>query len=111
MRRYVSHVPTVYLGHERNEGKEKREREHTSFAVIINAAHSILGKMLNSSFSFGGRLSETSSQSFGWRGKEALDALQAFTAQVRKLRVRTFIVLYLVADRSQAERVSGRCLR
>lgn len=37
-------------------------------------------------------VSETSSQSLGWRGKEALLDLQALTAQVRKLRVRTFMV-------------------
>jgi hypothetical protein len=37
-------------------------------------------------------VSETSSQSLGWRGKDVVVDLQAFTAQVRKLRVRSFIV-------------------
>lgn len=36
-------------------------------------------------------VSDTSSQSFGWRGKDAEEDLQPLTAQVRKLRVRTFI--------------------
>jgi len=36
-------------------------------------------------------VSDTSSQSFGCRGKEALLDLQVLTAQVRKLRVRSFI--------------------
>lgn len=38
-------------------------------------------------------MSETSSQSFGWRGKEADEDLQALTAQVRKLSVRIFMVI------------------
>ncbi len=38
------------------------------------------------------RSSETSSASFGWRGKDAEVVLQVLTAQVRKLRVRTFIL-------------------
>lgn len=37
-------------------------------------------------------VSDTSSQSFGWRGKDVEVDLQAFTAQVRKLRVRSFIL-------------------
>lgn len=38
-------------------------------------------------------VSDTSSHSFGCRGKDALLDLQALTAQVRKLRVRTFIAV------------------
>lgn len=38
-------------------------------------------------------LSDTSSQSFGCSGKEADVDLQAFTAQVKKLRVKTFMVV------------------
>jgi hypothetical protein len=37
-------------------------------------------------------VSDTSSHSLGWRGKDALLDLQALTAQVKKLRVKTFIV-------------------
>ena len=37
-------------------------------------------------------VSDTSSHSFGWSGKEAEEDLQAFTAQVRKLSVRSFMV-------------------
>jgi hypothetical protein len=40
---------------------------------------------------FGAMVSDTSSHSFGCRGKLSEDDLQAFTAQVRKLRVRSFI--------------------
>jgi hypothetical protein len=40
---------------------------------------------------FGAMVSDTSSQSCGCRGKLSEDDLQAFTAQVRKLRVRSFI--------------------
>jgi hypothetical protein len=40
---------------------------------------------------FGATVSDTSSHSFGCRGKLSEDDLQAFTAQVRKLRVRSFI--------------------
>lgn len=36
-------------------------------------------------------VSDTNSHSFGWRGKESEEDLQAFTAQVRKLRVRSFM--------------------
>lgn len=36
-------------------------------------------------------VSETSSHSLGWRGKDADEDLQVLTAQVRKFRVRTFI--------------------
>lgn len=38
-------------------------------------------------------VSETSSHSLGTRGKDAVVDLQALTAQVRKLRVRTFIFI------------------
>jgi len=53
-------------------------------------------------------VSDTSSQSFGWRGKEALDDLQAFTAQVRKLRVRTFIFLWFVLRIAEGLVFGGR---
>jgi hypothetical protein len=47
--------------------------------------------MLNRSFGSDSSVSLTSSQSLGWRGKAADVDLQDLTAQVRKLRVRTFI--------------------
>jgi hypothetical protein len=74
------------------EGKGRNGRGSTSEAVVIKAFQSILGSMLYISFGFGAMVSDTSSHSFGWRGKEAEDDLQAFTAQVRKLRVRIFIL-------------------
>ena len=40
----------------------------------------------------GAIVSDTSSQSFGCKGKEAEEDLQALTAQVRKLSVRTFMI-------------------
>jgi hypothetical protein len=36
-------------------------------------------------------VSVTNSQSLGWRGKDVECDLQAFTAQVRKFKVRSFI--------------------
>lgn len=59
--------------------------------MVFKAFQSIRGKTFVRSLGFGSIVSETSSQSFGWRGKEVEVVLQAFTAQVRKLRVRTFI--------------------
>lgn len=43
-------------------------------------------------------VSETSSQSLGCRGKLAEVDLQALTAQVRKLRVRTFILSCVLVE-------------
>jgi hypothetical protein len=60
---------------------------------VISAAQSILGRILIMSFGFSSISSCTSSASFGWRGKQALEDLQALTAQVRKLRVSTFIII------------------
>lgn len=67
------------------------EGEYTSEAVVIRAPQSTRGKTLYISLGFGSMVSETSSQSFGWRGNDAEVVLQVLTAQVRKLRVRTFI--------------------
>lgn len=66
---------------------------HTSDAVTIKASQSTRGSMLTSRLGLGSIESETSSHSFGWRGKEALLDLQALTAHVTKLRVRTFILV------------------
>jgi hypothetical protein len=76
----------------RGLGKRKEgEGKSTSAAVTPKAAQSTLGRTLYINFGFSSMVSETSSHSFGWRGKEAEVDLQALTAQVRKLRVRTFI--------------------
>lgn len=64
----------------------------TSEEVMISAFQSIRGKMLTSSFGFSSIVSWTSSASLGCKGKDWLELLQAFTAQVRKLSVRIFIV-------------------
>jgi len=63
----------------------------SSAAVITSAFQSILGSTFFRSCGFGTILSDTNSQSLGCRGKEVEVDLQALTAQVRKLRVRTFI--------------------
>lgn len=72
-------------------GDRYRRRANTSPAVTINAFQSTLGRTFNSNCAFGSMVSDTNSQSLGWRGKEVVVDLQALTAQVRKLRVRTFI--------------------
>lgn len=65
---------------------------NTSEAVTVNASQSTRGSIFSSSVGLGSIVSETSSHSFGWRGKQALLDLQALTAQVTKLRVKTFIL-------------------
>jgi hypothetical protein len=72
--------------------KEGEKESRTSEAVMIRAFQSTRGRTFVINFGFGSIVSETSSQSLGWRGNEAEVDLQAFTAQVRKLSVRTFIV-------------------
>ena len=64
----------------------------TSSQTVFNAGQFNLGKRLTSNCALISRSSLTSSHSFGWRGKEAEDVLQVLTAQVRKLRVRIFIL-------------------
>ncbi len=76
---------------EGGKGREKGGIGSTSEAVVMSAFQSMRGRILYISFGFGAIVSETSSHSFGWRGKLADEDLQAFTAQVRKLRVRSFI--------------------
>lgn len=71
---------------------EGERKEPTSEAVMIRAFQSIRGRILKTSFGFGGSSAASSSQSLGWRGKDALLDLQAFTAQARKFSVRTFIM-------------------
>jgi hypothetical protein len=72
----------------RRRGRGRR----TSAAVVVRAPQSSRGSKLMSSFGFNSMSSATSSASLGWRGKEVDVLLQALTAQVRKLSVRTFIV-------------------
>lgn len=74
-------------------GERKRWGRRTSVAVMVSAAQSTRGRMLYMSLGFSSMVSETSSQSLGWRGKEAMLDLHALTAQVRKLSVSSFIIL------------------
>lgn len=60
---------------------------------MVSAGQSTRGNTLNSNLGFISMVSDTSSQSLGCSGKEVVVLLQALTAQVRKLRVRTFIVV------------------
>jgi hypothetical protein len=59
--------------------------------MVLNACQSSRGRMLVRSKGFGAMVSDTSSHSFGWSGKDVEVDLHAFTAQVRKLSVRSFI--------------------
>jgi hypothetical protein len=68
-----------------------KKRRHTSTAVAASAAQSTLGRTLNSNLGLSSIVSDTSSQSLGCKGKEAVVDLHVLTAQVKKLRVRTFI--------------------
>jgi hypothetical protein len=68
----------------------------TSEAVVLKADQSSRVRMFNRSLGSLSRLSLTSSQSLGWRGNEVELDLQALTAQVRKLSVRSFIMLLVV---------------
>jgi hypothetical protein len=63
---------------------------------VLKADQSSRVRMFNRSLGSLSRLSLTSSQSLGWRGKEVELDLQALTAQVRKLSVRSFIMLLVI---------------
>jgi len=68
----------------------------TSRAVIFSAAQSSRGSTFVSNSRFGAMLSScTSSASLGCSGNEAVVDLHALTAQVRKLRLRIFILMDL----------------
>ncbi len=71
--------------------RKRNETLRTSVAVVIRAGQSRRGRRFVRSLGFSSIVSWTSSASFGWRGKQAVVALQDLTAQVRKLRVRIFI--------------------
>jgi hypothetical protein len=80
-------------------GMEVRIREApTSETTTPKATQSTLGKTLYMSLGFNSMVSDTSSQSLGCKGKDSEEDLQAFTAQVRKLRVKTFIFACCVCD-------------
>lgn len=64
----------------------------SSADVVLSAFQSSLGSKLTNSSGLTSTSSEASSASFGWRGNESEEDLQVFTAQVRKLRVRSFIL-------------------
>lgn len=68
----------------------------TSEASVLNASHSRRGRMLRMNGGFRSVSTTSSSASRGWSGKAAGLDLQALRAQVRKLRVRSFMVLYVV---------------
>jgi hypothetical protein len=76
---------------ERFEGGREVE-EHTSLLIVRSSSHISRGRM----FLRKGRLMSdswiSSSASRGCRGKEEAWVLQVFMAQVRKWRVRSFIV-------------------
>jgi hypothetical protein len=77
-------------------------RGRTAFEMMIRAGQSIRGRILVRRMGLGASSAVTRVHSFGWSGKlRGLD-LQAFTAQVRKLRVRIFIFAGV-----GVERVSG----
>jgi hypothetical protein len=80
------------------------KRRRTSEDVMISAFQSIRGKILTRSFGFSSMVSWTSSASLGCRGKDWLDVLQAFTAQVKKLRVRIFIVVIVAVKKARRNR-------
>ena len=69
-----------------------RRGERTSEAVVTRAFQSSRGRILRRSLGLGSSSAASSSHSLGWSGKEVDVLLQAFTAQERKLRVRTFIL-------------------
>lgn len=73
--------------------RKAQGEKHTSEAITQSAFQSIRGRILRSKAVLRGISLLTSEHSFGCRGKDALVDLQAFTAQVRKLRVRSFIFL------------------
>lgn len=71
------------------KARQEVELVPTSDDVVIKASQSSLGRTLTMSAEFNSNSSCTSSASLGWSGKERFEDLQAFTAQVRKFRVRT----------------------
>lgn len=89
------------------EGKlTSSEWQLTSVAVVVSARQSMRGRMLMSSSGLTSMSSCTSSASLGCRGYESDDDLQALTAQVKKFKLRIFIVssCWLCAAISEQEK-------
>lgn len=64
----------------------------TSVAVVLKASQSTRGRMLRRKMGLYSISTCSSSASLKWRGKERGEVLHAFTAQVRKLTVRIFMI-------------------
>lgn len=67
----------------------------TSDVSVLSASQSSRGSMFVMKSGFNSVSIFSNSASFGWRGKAAGEDLQDFRAQVRKLRVRSFILILL----------------
>lgn len=63
----------------------------TSEVIVLNSSHINRGKMFFKNVRLISDSTISSSASRGCRGKDAAEVLQVFMAQVRKLRVRSFI--------------------
>jgi hypothetical protein len=76
------------------EGRREQEGRgrHTSEAIVRSSGHINRGRMFFKKARLRSVSMISSSASRGWRGKDAGEDLQAFMAQVRKLRVRSFIL-------------------
>lgn len=74
----------------RKKGK-KIEEEHTSLQIPLRSSHNILGSIFFKKARLTSVSTISSSASRGCRGKDAGFVLQVLMAQVRKLRVRSFI--------------------
>lgn len=73
-----------------------RRGRHTSSLKLLIAFQSNLGNTLTRNSGFTSCSTRSSSASRGCRGKAAGSCLQALRAQVRKLRVRSFILRLVV---------------
>jgi hypothetical protein len=73
------------------KGKGRGGDGHTSDDIIRNSSHINLGRMFCKNTKLMSVSTISSSASRGCKGKEAGFVLQVFMAQVRKLRVRSFI--------------------
>ena len=65
--------------------------EHTSLQIVRSSSHIRRGRILRKKGKFMSASTISSSESCGCRGKLAAGVLHGFTAQVRKLSVRSFI--------------------
>lgn len=67
-------------------------------AVVVSAVQSMRGSRLSSSWALTSMSSCTNSASLGCRGYESDEDLQALTAQVRKFKLKIFMLLALWFD-------------